>query len=83
MRGRSGKVVERLEKGDRVGDGSGAVARRGVIGRGTVISVGRAGSGLIVAWSRSMLGGFMMMGGSVTRGTILVFLRRRQADLQS
>ena len=52
-------------------DGSG-----GEIGRGNVISVGRAGSGLIVAWSRSMLGGFMMTGGSVTRGAIFVFLRR-------
>lgn len=51
-------------------DGSGAVARRGVIGRGNVVSVGRAGSGLIVAWSRSVLGGFMMIGGSVTRGAI-------------
>lgn len=74
MRGRSGKVVARLEKGDRVGEGSGAVARRGVMGRGNVISVGRAGSGLLVAWSRSTLGGFMIMGGSVTRGTTLLLL---------
>ena len=79
MRGRSGNVdVARLEKGDRDGEESGAVAGRGMIGREVDISVGRAGRGLTVAssWSSSGLGWFFMMGGSVTRGTIVLFCRR-------
>ena len=75
MRGRSGKVVvDRLEKGDSVDGDSGAVARRGVSGRVADISVGRAGRGLRSAASRSTRGGFIMIGGSITRGAMLLFI---------
>ena len=76
VRGRSGRVVvEKLERGDSVEGESGAVARRGVSGRGADISVGRAGRGLRSASSRSTRGGFIMIGGSITRGAMLLFIR--------
>ena len=53
---------------------SGAVARRGVSGRVADISVGRAGRGLSSAASRPTRGGFIMIGGSITRGAMLLFI---------
>ena len=53
---------------------SGAVARRGVSGRVADISVGRAGRGLSSVASRPTRGGFIMIGGSITRGAMLLFI---------
>ena len=84
VRGRSGRVVvDKLDRGDSVDGDSGAVARRGVSGRGADISVGRAGRGLRSASSRSTLGGFIIIGGSITRGAMLLFIRYLECRQQT
>ena len=84
MRGRSGRVVvDKLDRGDSVDGESGAVARRGVSGRGADISVGRAGRGLRSASSRSTRGGFIIIGSSITRGAVLLFIRYLECRQQT
>jgi len=72
VRGRIGGVAERLAKGDGARGEFEAVARGGVSGRKPVRSVGRGGRALRGASSTSRVGGGSIMGGSVTRGTMIV-----------
>ena len=82
VRGRSGRDdTERFEKGDGAVGVSGAVARRGVYGRGDSM-VGRAGKGFVRGGSSpssltsSSTGGVITVGGSKEGGTMMTRMHR-------